>query len=112
MRRWNWWAAGTKLRAARIPFVDEKLQEWARRELWEEQKRRRAEWEARSRVSPGWGRDFRDLRVRRRMTQAQVAARAGVSQAFVSRFELGRDIRVGKLERLYGALGVVPRIAS
>lgn len=46
------------------------------------------------------------------MTQAQVARRAGVSQAFVSRFENGRGILLAQLEKLYGALGLKARIAT
>lgn len=53
-----------------------------------------------------WNEAFRRLRWTTRLRQAEVARRAGVTQAFVSRFERGRtDIRVSQLRRLYAALG-------
>lgn len=60
-------------------------------------------------VSPQWGRDFRFQRMRRMLTQSQVAHFAGVSQAFVSRVESGKDLKVSELERLYRALGCAVR---
>jgi transcriptional regulator with XRE-family HTH domain len=63
-------------------------------------------------VGKSWGQDFADTRKRRRKTQSEVARSAGVSQAFVSRFENGRDIRVSQLEALYAALGCRARVTA
>lgn len=52
-----------------------------------------------------WGEAFKRLRWTKKLTQAEVAARAGFSQSFVSRFEKGRDVRMSELRRLYAALG-------
>ena len=40
-----------------------------------------------------------------RLTQAELAARAGVQQSLVARVERGRDVRLSTMRRLYQALG-------
>lgn len=59
---------------------------------------------------PARGRDFRERRRRAGLTQAYVGYKAGVSQAFVSRFEAGRDILLSQWDRLNAALTVRPYI--
>ena len=40
-----------------------------------------------------------------RLSQAQLAERAGLSQSFVARVERGRDVRLSSMQRLYAAMG-------
>ncbi|MBI4374828.1 MAG: helix-turn-helix domain-containing protein [Elusimicrobia bacterium] len=40
-----------------------------------------------------------------RLTQAQLASKAGIHQSFVARVERGRDVRLSTMQRLYRALG-------
>ncbi len=40
-----------------------------------------------------------------RVTQRQLAERAGIQQPFVSRTERGRDVRLSTMRRMYEALG-------
>ena len=51
------------------------------------------------------------LRQRRRLSQAELARRSGVSQATISRIEAGktRGVDLATLDRLARALGVSPR---
>ena len=44
-------------------------------------------------------------RKRARLTQAELARLAGVSQSFIARVERGRDVRLSTMRRLYAALG-------
>lgn len=58
------------------------------------------------------GRLARMLRVRGRLTQSALAARAGVRRGDVSRLELGRGsrMRIGTVEAILGALGARTRM--
>jgi transcriptional regulator with XRE-family HTH domain len=50
---------------------------------------------------------FRAIRALKRLSQADLAERAGVTQAAVAAYELDkRDIRVGTLRKLCAAMGV------
>jgi len=48
---------------------------------------------------------FESLRCRLRFGQAELGAKAGMTQARVSRIEGGADIRLGEWRRLYAAMG-------
>lgn len=54
---------------------------------------------------------LQELRERRKLSQAELARRSGVSQATVSRIEAGmtKGVDLATLERLADALGVSPR---
>jgi transcriptional regulator with XRE-family HTH domain len=55
--------------------------------------------------TPGFGDTIAALRARLRMTQAQLAARAGLPQSHIARIESGRaDVRVATLRRIFQAL--------
>lgn len=45
------------------------------------------------------------LRKLAKMTQAELASKAGVQQSFVAKVERGRDVRISTMRRLYAALG-------
>jgi transcriptional regulator with XRE-family HTH domain len=60
-------------------------------------------------VGGNLGRNLRRARVRRELTQEQVAERSGVHATEVSRIEAGkRDPKVSTLERLAAAVEVSP----
>lgn len=54
---------------------------------------------------------LQELRERRKLSQAELARRSGVSQATISRIEAGmtKGVDLATLERLADALGVSPR---
>jgi transcriptional regulator with XRE-family HTH domain len=54
------------------------------------------------------GEAVRDERLRKGMTQRQLAERAGVTQPVVSLAERGADMRVSTLQQLAAALDLVP----
>ena len=51
---------------------------------------------------------LRHLRTSRALTQAELAARAGVRRSTIARLEGGREARMHTLSRLAKALGVEP----
>ncbi len=54
--------------------------------------------------------ELREVRMMRLMTQAQLAIRAGMTPASISRIETGRSkARISTVRRLADALGVDPR---
>lgn len=57
---------------------------------------------------PHIGKALRDERLRKGMTQRQLAERAGVTQPVVSLAERGADMRVSTLQQLAAALDLVP----
>ncbi len=53
---------------------------------------------------------LREVRIRRLLTQAQLAMRAGMTPASISRIETGKSkARISTVRRLTDALGVDPR---
>jgi len=69
-------------------------------------------------MSPGWrwsshesvGSLLATIRRARRLTQADLAKRIGVSAANVSRIEVGKDLRVSTLVDIARALGFEPML--
>jgi transcriptional regulator with XRE-family HTH domain len=62
-----------------------------------------------ARISRAFGTRLRELRLRRRLTQSDVAERAGVSLVYVSQIERGlRNPTLGVVIRLAHAVRVTP----
>lgn len=59
-------------------------------------------------LSAALGEKFKRIRLDRKMSQLDVCIDSGLDQAFISRFENGREMNpnVGTLERLAAGLGV------
>jgi len=67
--------------------------------------RRRLQQRRAGREPPAEQETLRELRQGRRVSQSEIAARLGLSQTEISRFERRSDLRVGTLDAYVRALG-------
>ena len=59
---------------------------------------------------PNIGPAIRTARLAAGLSQSELAARAGVTQASISLVEGGSDLRVSRLQQIAGALDLVPML--